>query len=179
MLQPLRINPAMSAYEALNGPYDWDQFPLAPPGCKVVTYKVPKSCGSWASHGTDAWYVGPSMDHYQCNHFFVHETRAYRVSGSAKLFSQHCKVPFLMWNKHLQEVIDKLVTTLRELPPTKCQHVISLVHEKLSASPPDAALQTPTHPNHKWLLIFKGCLTSPPPRAKGKTKGGSCQTQDE
>ena len=66
----------------------------------------------WGSWGTNAWYVGRSLDHYWCNHYFVLETRAYRISGLAKLFPQHCQVPFLMWNKHLQEVIDKLITTI-------------------------------------------------------------------
>jgi hypothetical protein len=48
MLRPLRIDPTQSAYEALHGPYDWNQFPLAPPGCKVVIYKTPSHvpCGA-------------------------------------------------------------------------------------------------------------------------------------
>ncbi len=96
MLQSLHIDPTMSTYEAIHGPYDWNQFPLAPPGCKAVIYEAPELCGSWASHGTDAWYIGPFMDHYQCNHFFVPEMRAYRVSKSAEQFPQHCQVPFLM-----------------------------------------------------------------------------------
>ncbi len=100
MLRPSRIDPSMSAYEAVHGPYDWNCFPLTPPGCKAVIYKAPKLWGSWASHGTDAWYVGPLLEHYQCNHYFVPNTRAYRVSCSAKLFPQHCQVPFLLWNEN-------------------------------------------------------------------------------
>jgi hypothetical protein len=38
MLRPSRLDPTMSAYEALRGPYDWNRFPLAPPGCKAVIY---------------------------------------------------------------------------------------------------------------------------------------------
>jgi hypothetical protein len=81
MLHPSRINPSMSAYKAVHGPYDWNCFPRAPPGCKAVIYKTPELRGSWASHGTDAWYVGPLLEHYQCNHYFVPDTRAYHVSG--------------------------------------------------------------------------------------------------
>jgi hypothetical protein len=33
MLCPLRIIPNMPAYEAVYGPYDWNHFLLAPPGC--------------------------------------------------------------------------------------------------------------------------------------------------
>jgi hypothetical protein len=96
MLHPSQINPMMSAYKAINGPYNWNQFPLAPPGCKVVICKAPESCGSWASRGANAWGVGPSMDQYRCNHFFIPKTQAYHVLGSAELFSQHCQVTFLM-----------------------------------------------------------------------------------
>ena len=75
------INPKISAYEAIWGPYDWNRFPLAPPGCKAVIYESPAARGLWGSRGTDAWYLGPSRDHYRCNHYFVPETRAYRISG--------------------------------------------------------------------------------------------------
>ncbi len=65
MLHSSRIDPSMSAYEAVHGPYNWNHIPLAPPGCKAVIYEAPELRGSWASHGTDAWYVGPSLDHYR------------------------------------------------------------------------------------------------------------------
>ncbi len=90
LLRASRINPNISAYEALNGPYNWDRYPLAPPGCNAIIYKAPAVRGSWASRGTDAWYLGPSADHYQCNIYYVPEKRAYRISRSAELFPQHC-----------------------------------------------------------------------------------------
>ncbi len=112
MLCPSRINPSMSAYKTVHGPYNWNRFPLAPPECKAVIYEVPKRRGSWTSRGADAWYIGPLMDHYRCNHYFVPKTISCRMSGKAEIFLQHCQVPFLMWNEHPQEVIDELVTTL-------------------------------------------------------------------
>ncbi len=140
----------MLAYEAVHRPYDWNCFPLGPPGCKAVIYEAPESQDFWASHGTDVWYIGPSRDHYPCNHFFVPDTRAYQVSSLAELFPQHYQVPFLMWNKHLQELIDKFVTTLTSsLPKNKpiscpvswpnCLHHSLLQHH------------VDWH-THKWLL---------------------------
>jgi hypothetical protein len=152
MLQPLRIDPTMSAYEAIPGPYDWNHFPLAPPGCKAVIYEAPESRGSWASHCTDAWYVGPSQDHYWCSHFFVPDTRAYRVSGSAELFPQYCQMPYLMWNKHLLEVINELVTMLHKLPPEKCLRIMSRITAKLSAPYENIETRSLTYPGHEWLL---------------------------
>jgi hypothetical protein len=152
MLRPSCLDPTKSAYEAILGPYDWNRFLLAPPGCKAVIYKSPEAQGSWASRGTNAWCIGPSMEHYQCNHFFVPETRAYRISGSAELFPQHCQLPFLQWNKHLQEVINKLVTTVRKMPPEKQTRVITLVQQKLASHCKDGTTCTLTNPLHHLIL---------------------------
>ncbi len=152
MLRPSRLDPTMSAYKALHGPYDWNRFPLAPPGCKSIIYKSSETGGLWVSRRTDAWYVGPSLDHYRCNHYFVPETRAYQISGSAELFPQHCQVPFLLWNKHLQEEIDELITTLGEMPPSKRAHVMALVEQKVKAPSPPIDKQVLTNPNHEWIV---------------------------
>ena len=48
LMRASRINPDNSAYEALNGLYDWNQYPLAPLGCKAVVYKDGDTRGSWA-----------------------------------------------------------------------------------------------------------------------------------
>ncbi len=152
MLPPSQIDPTMSAYKAIHSPYDWNHFPLAPPGCKAVIYEAPESWGSWASHGTDAWYVGPSLDHYQCNHFFVPDTQAYWISGSAKLFPQHCQVPFLLWNEHLQEVFDELATMLNKLLPEKQARILSLVFTKLETTAPLTPTRTLTAPSQAWML---------------------------
>jgi hypothetical protein len=111
LLRASRINPNISAYEALNGPYNWDRYPLAPPGCKAIIYEAPAVRGSWASRGTDAWYLGPLADHYRCNLYYVPETRAYRISGSAELFPQHCQVPNLSNNAHLKALTKELETS--------------------------------------------------------------------
>ena len=47
LLRTSRTNPKILAYEALNGPYDWNKYPLAPPGCKAIIYKAPAVRGSW------------------------------------------------------------------------------------------------------------------------------------
>ena len=39
LLRASQINPEKSAYEVLNGPYNWNRYPLASLGCKAVIYK--------------------------------------------------------------------------------------------------------------------------------------------
>ncbi len=93
MMRTLRINPAILAYEAINGQYNWNRYPLPPLGCKIIIYEDGDTRGLWASRGVDAWYLGPSQDHYRCDLYYIPVTRAYRISGSAELFPQHCQLP--------------------------------------------------------------------------------------
>ncbi len=46
LMRASRINPAILAYEALNGPYDWNRHPLAPLGCKAIIYEDGDTQGS-------------------------------------------------------------------------------------------------------------------------------------
>ena len=109
----------------LNVPYNWDRYPLAPPGCKAVIYEAPAAQGLWASRGMDAWYLGPLADHYLCNLYYVPKTRAYRILGSAKLFPQHCQVPNLSPNAHLKALTEELqTTTATETKTTKRRRLI-------------------------------------------------------
>ena len=50
----------MSAYEALNGPYDWNRYPMAPLGCKAASTKTATS----EDRGLpEVWMDGTSARH--------------------------------------------------------------------------------------------------------------------
>jgi hypothetical protein len=165
LMQASRINPSILAYEAIWGPYDWNRFPLAPPGCKAVIHESPAAQESWGSRGTDAWYLGPSRDHYRCNHYFIPETRAYRISGSAELFPQHCQVPFLSTSDHMQELTNEVVSTLKNMTPEKQRRVLMLFQAKLantSVHPGGPAFLM--SPCHAWILPEEDIQRVPQPR---------------
>jgi hypothetical protein len=116
MLQASQVNPAISAYEALNGPYDWNWYPLSPLECKAVIYEDGNTQQSWTSRGVDGWYLGLSLNHYRCNVYYVPEMRVYRILGSTKLFPQHCQLPTFTPHQHLRELTDELAKgTIAEL----------------------------------------------------------------
>lgn len=108
LMRASRIDPTMSAYEALNGPYDWNRYPMAPLGCKAIIYEDGETRGSWGARGVDGWYLGPSKNHYRCDHYFIPETRAYRISGSTELFPQHCQLPNLTPMQHLRALAKEI-----------------------------------------------------------------------
>ena len=39
---------------------------MVPPGTKHLVHEKSNSRLSWAVYSTEAWYIGPSIDHYQC-----------------------------------------------------------------------------------------------------------------
>ena len=155
LLRTSRKNPELLAYEALNGPYDWNRYPLGPTGCKPIIYKASTVRGSWASHSTNAWYLGPSKDHYRCNLFYVPKLRAYQVSGSAELFLQHCQVPNLSQDKHLKALTEELQTkTTVAVGTTKGKALLKLFCTHLDA----LILPPPATAEHRVTNI-----QSPPP----------------
>eukprot|EP00804_Cyclotella_cryptica_P022671 CCRYP_012468-RA/>CCRYP_012468-RA protein AED:0.28 eAED:0.27 QI:0/0/0/1/0/0/4/0/650 len=108
LLRTSHIDPSKSAYHQLHGNrYNWNAYPLAPPGTKAVIYESPTTRTSWGTRGLDAWYCGPAFDHYRNMKFYVPSTKAYRVSGSYDLFPQHCVLPTFTPAQHANETLDK------------------------------------------------------------------------
>jgi hypothetical protein len=134
------IDPTISAYEILHGPYDWNRYPLAPLGCKAVVYENGDIKGLCASRGVNGWYLGPSMDHYWCDIYYIPETWAYQISGSTELFLQHCQLPDMTPHQHLGVLTDELtngVTKVKHTP--KGKHLLQLLQDKITtmlAPPP-------------------------------------------
>jgi hypothetical protein len=108
LLRRSRINPNISAYETLEGLYDWNRFPLALLGTKAIMYEDADTRASWALHGMDAWMLGSSKDHYQCHFYYVPEMPGYHVSGSADLFPQHCIELTFTPVTHVKELSEEL-----------------------------------------------------------------------
>ena len=93
LLRSSRLNPRLSAEEHLNGMFDFNRRPLAPPGTKVIIHDNPSERRSWAPHGLDGWYVGHAPEHYCCYKIFVTATAATRVSDTVEFFPPVCQMP--------------------------------------------------------------------------------------
>ncbi len=131
LMQASRINPEILAYKALNGPYDWKTYPLAPLGCKAVIYKDGDNRGLWASRGINGWYLSPSKDHYRCALYYIPETRAYCILGLTELFLQHCQLPNLTPDQHFHALTNKLAneTATANKTPTE-RRLIKLLQSR-------------------------------------------------
>jgi hypothetical protein len=142
MMRASRIDPTKSAYKTLYGPYNWNRYPLAPLGCKAVVYEDGDTRGSWALQGVNGWYLGPLMDHYWCDIYCKPETRGYCISGSTKLFPQHCQLPDMTPHLYFCALTDKLTNdTERASTTPKGHRILCLLQDHITSllAPPPMA----------------------------------------
>ena len=77
----------------LEGQFNFNHTPLAPPGTYVLNFEDTDTQASWNPYGKEDWYLGPVLEHYQCPKFYVPVTKGVSVSSTIKCFPVHCKVP--------------------------------------------------------------------------------------
>ena len=82
LLRKSNINPRLSAKVQLNGAFDYDAIPLAPPGCKVIIYENPEKHKTWAPQGVDGWYIGSAPEHYRCH-------TVYATKNTSRMYGTH------------------------------------------------------------------------------------------
>ena len=82
----------LSADAYLNGNFDFNKTPLAPPGTKVVIHLKPDQRASWSYHGEEGWYVGPSMEHYRCVKCYIPSTARERDVDTLQFFPAKIQV---------------------------------------------------------------------------------------
>lgn len=89
MLRPNRSNTKMSAYNDLEGMFNYEKTPLAPPGTKVLVHEKSLQQGTWAPHGKQGWYIGGAPEHYRCYTTYVTNTRSERITDTLQFFHHH------------------------------------------------------------------------------------------
>ena len=82
LLRASRVQPKLSAYAMIHGVFDYNQTPLAPPGCKIAIHDRAGEPRTWAEHASRGFYVGPALDHYRNYRCNIPQTKATRVSNS-------------------------------------------------------------------------------------------------
>jgi hypothetical protein len=70
------INPKISAATHLDGQYEYNRAPMAPPGTINITHETPNRRRTWAPHGQDGWYIGPALEIYHCYTVYIKKLEA-------------------------------------------------------------------------------------------------------
>jgi hypothetical protein len=122
LLRSSRVNPKLSAYAYLHGNFDFNQTPLAPPGTKVLVHLKPDQRPSWAYHGEEGWYVGPSMHHYRCVQCFMPTTSRVRDVDTVEFFPATIPFPAVTTEDYLKQAAGDILGILRN-PPTNMPYL--------------------------------------------------------
>jgi hypothetical protein len=124
-------------------------MPLAPLGTKALVYNNPATQASWAPHATDGFYVGPTINHYQCLHFYIPFTRCFRFSNTWRLYPPNCQVSVLSEHdktlRAASDIFEQLGGTIPTTASAKMKHLSDIQQLSLIMSgQPDAPPPVPT-----------------------------------
>eukprot|EP00957_Ditylum_brightwellii_P118156 9011374-Ditylum_brightwellii.AAC.1 len=68
-------------------------MPLAPPGTKISIHEKSTVRKTWAPHGIDGWYIGPTPHHYRCYRVYVTATHSESIVDTEEFFPTTAKMP--------------------------------------------------------------------------------------
>jgi hypothetical protein len=196
LLRPARINPRLSAEAILNGAFDYNRTPLAPPGTKVIVHENPTQRKTWAAHGIDGWYVGAAPEHYRCHRTYIPETRQERIGRTVEFFPHNFAMPALSSADAATAAARDLIFALEHPGPASPFGVVApqaaalrrladlFLHHTTPASPtpavsPRVALQPPTAPAARVGTQHQPAMTPAAPFAPTRPDGPALILDDD
>ena len=86
---------------------------MVPPGTKVIVHKKASNILSWGYHGIEGWYVGPTMDHYQCLRIYTPKTHSTIIADTVAFIPTNIPFPQSDHNTFLQQSVEDLLHLLK------------------------------------------------------------------
>ena len=93
LMRQFCLNPKLSAYAQIQGAFNYNGTPLAPPSTCIVAHKKPSQQASWATHGVNRWHIRPALEHYQCHQVYILSTRSECIVDMLEFFLTKSKMP--------------------------------------------------------------------------------------
>ena len=91
---------------------------MAPLGTKGSVYIHPDNRNTFAPHCDEGFTVGRAPHHYRLLEFYIPATRGYRLSGTYRLYPQHCRMPTITEEDKTVEAAAELSDKMKqEIPP--------------------------------------------------------------
>ncbi len=113
LLRSSRVNPRLSSYAYLFGNFDFNKTPIAPPGSKIVVHLKPDKRASWAPHAENAWYVGPSLDHYRCLRCYIPTSHRTRNCDTVEFFPHSTPIPNYQPEDYIHKALSDIIASLQ------------------------------------------------------------------
>ena len=124
MICTSRNNNKLTAYEELNGKFDWNRTPKAQLGTREMLFIHPYSRNIFAPHCDEAFTVGRARHHYHLLEFYVPTTRGYRISGAFHLNPTQWKLPIISERDKTVVAATELLEQHKKFNPPSAIHKI-------------------------------------------------------
>jgi hypothetical protein len=114
----------MSAYAQLNGHFDFNRKPLAPPGTRVIAHDTPDQQASWDPRVVDGYYIYPASNQYRCYQVHITKTKVARISETVEFSPSKMAMPHTSSNNLAIIAALKLYNALQNpSPATPFSHI--------------------------------------------------------
>ncbi|KAI2494253.1 hypothetical protein MHU86_20271 [Fragilaria crotonensis] len=117
LLRGSRLNPKLSAHAQMNGHFDCNRTPLAPPGIRVLVHIKPSERTTWSPYGADGWYTGPALESYGCYTVWLWDTRATRICDTLTWFPTKTTMPLASSNDLILAGVQDIIHALQHPSP--------------------------------------------------------------
>ena len=114
LLRQSNKNPSISAYQHVNGIFDYNKTPLVPLGCAVEMHESTNRRKTWDPHSLCGWYLGTSTEHYRCHKVFCKKTRSERISDTAFFQHRYITQPTITPKDQIIKAVSNLSLALRQ-----------------------------------------------------------------
>ena len=93
LLPGSRMNPKLSAWEQIEGRYNFNATPIAPPGTKCLVHVKNEQRKTWDPHALEAWYPGHAPKSYRCFTTYIPSTGGTRITNTLTWLPSKCTMP--------------------------------------------------------------------------------------
>ena len=90
---------------------------LAPPRTKFILHENTNIRLTWVQHGIQGWYIGPSVENYQCYKVYISNTRSERITETVELFTDNTMIIGISSTNAATHIETDLIKALKNLSP--------------------------------------------------------------
>ena len=108
LLRQAKLKTMISAYEFMEGPFDYNATPVGPLGCPIIIHKKTSQRHSWDFRGRKGWSLGVAMESYCCNKVIPRIMMVVTISDTVKYRRDHLTIPSMT-------PVDRILTGLAQI----------------------------------------------------------------
>ena len=169
LLRQSRKNPAISAYQHINGVFDYNKTPLAPLGCAVEMHESTNRRRTWDPRSLSGWYIGTSTEHYRCHKIFCKRTRSERISDTVVFRHKYITQPEITPEDQIVKAVNDLTAALRQRVNTRGKEEMQILRKMNNILNGNDARHDKKTVTFAEPIVTKGVEPVPEPRVKQAT----------